>query len=160
MNVENVSKFKLSTFWFMIRSIFKASPILFIFVVSQSIAQISIGAFLLYVIKDATNALVGLIDGTNGVELVFQLVFLYLIIELLVRVIMNWIFSLSTDVYFKNVEQYFRTLLLYKLGKLPQEKMYDNKVYDKYQFTYWNIFMFYDYMFYHMLVLFNITIHS
>ena len=57
---------------------------------------------------------------------------------------MNWIFSLSTDVYFKNVEQYFRTLLLYKLGKLPQEKMYDNKVYDKYQFTYWNIFMFYD----------------
>ena len=144
MNVENVSKFKLSTFWFMIKSIFKASPILFIFVVSQSIAQISIGAFLLYVIKDATNALVGLIDGTNGVELVFQLVFLYLIIELLVRVIMNWIFSLSTDVYFKNVEQYFRTLLLYKLGKLPQEKMYDNKVYDKYQFTYWNIFMFYD----------------
>jgi len=128
----------------MIKSIFKASPILFIFVVSQSIAQISIGAFLLYVIKDATNALVGLIDGTNGVELVFQLVFLYLIIELLVRVIMNWIFSLSTDVYFKNVEQYFRTLLLYKLGKLPQEKMYDNKVYDKYQFTYWNIFMFYD----------------
>ena len=126
----------------MIKSIFKASPILFVVVVSLSITQIGIGAFLLYVIKDATNALVGLIQDTNGIDLVFKLVFLYLGIELLFRVILQWLSNLINDVYFKNVEQYFRTLLLYKLGKLPQEKMYDNKVYDKYQFTYWNIYMF------------------
>lgn len=142
--MENVGKFKFTTLWFMFKSILKASPILFPVLILLSIFQISIGAFLLYIIKDATNAIVGLVDNTNGIELVIKLVFIYLIIELLFKLFVEWLQSITQDHYYLQVDTYFRTLLLYKLGKLPQENMYDNQIYDKYQFTYWNLFMFQD----------------
>ncbi len=137
-------KFSFKTLLFMMKSVLKSSPILFPLLVAIVISSISIGAFLLYVVKDITNEVVLLISGTGSMEKALWLVAIYLFFELFVLLLLDWAREYTEWHYFKQSERYFSELVLYKLGNLPQENMYSKEVYEKFQFTYQNNYMFYD----------------
>jgi len=139
---KEVKKFKLSTAFFMVKCIFRASPILFPLLVILSIMQIGLTAYGLFVLKDATNALVGLLTLDTTLKQVLFFVFLYLIIEIVLNQLLSALTELTERHYYKQADRYFRILLLYKLGKLPQINMYDSEVYNKYEFTYHYLYMF------------------
>mgnify|MGYP000981545399 CR=1 FL=1 len=135
-------KAKLSTFWFMVKSNFQASPILFPILIILYMMVIVIGAFLLFIVKDATNSMIDVIEGTGTVDRVFRLVGIYLVSQLVIILVINWFQDTTAEKTFVQFDAYYKKLCMYKFGKLPQENMYDNEVYEKYQFTYWNIYMF------------------
>ncbi|QVK18412.1 ABC transporter ATP-binding protein [Mycoplasmatota bacterium] len=140
--MEEKKKFKLKTLFFMIRSILNASPILFPLMVILSIISIGISAYALFVLKDATNAVVDLVRLNTTFNQVIFFVLLYLLIEILFNQFLQYISDITERHYYKQADRYFRTVLLYKLGKLPQVNMYDSEVYNKYQYTYTYLYMF------------------
>jgi len=137
-------KFSIRTLWFMLKNVFKSSPILFPLLIIIVTTSISIGAFLLYVIKDLTNEVVLLIDGLGSFSYAVYLLIIYLVLELFVKLLLDWAREFTELHYFKQSEAYFSKIVLYKLGNLGQENMYSKDVYEKFQFTYQNNYMFYD----------------
>lgn len=126
----------------MVTNTFKASPFLLSSLVILNFGYIGIGAFLLYVIRDATDEGIALIEGTSTIEKVLLIVVLYLVLELVVKVVIDWLRDLARAFYFYRAEVYYGRTLLYKFGKLPQVNMYNKEVYEKFTFTYDNLYMF------------------
>ncbi|MDD4076874.1 MAG: ATP-binding cassette domain-containing protein, partial [Bacilli bacterium] len=139
---KEVRNFKFSTLFFMIRCIFRASPILFPLLIILTILSIGLSAFALFVLRDATNALVDMLNLDATLTKVFILVFLYLFIEIVFDQFIRFIINYTEGHYYKQADRYFRVLLLYKLGKLPQVNMYDSNIYNKYEYTYTYLYMF------------------
>jgi len=139
---KEVQSFKLSTLIFMIKCIFRAAPILFPLMLFLTILYIGISILSLFVLKDATNAIVAMLNLETTLLKVLFLVFLYLFIEIIVNHFMRFIIDYTERHYYKQADRYFRVLLLYKLGKLPQINMYDSEIYNKYEFTYTYLYMF------------------
>jgi len=142
MEEKQKSKFKLKTLFFMIKSVFRASPVLFPLLIIITIGMISVSAYSLFVLKDATNMVVEMLDLKATINLVLFFVFLYIFIQLVLTPILQFFLDLAERYYYKQADRYFRILLLYKLGKLPQENMYDSEIYNKYEFTYKYLYMF------------------
>lgn len=140
--MEENKKFKLKTLFFMIRSILNASPVLFPLMVILRIVSIGISAYALFILKDATNAVVNLLSLNTTFNQVLFFVFLYLLIEVFFNQLLQFISDITERHYYKQADRYFRMVLLYKLGKLPQENMYDSEVYNRYQYTYTYLYMF------------------
>lgn len=137
-------KFSLKTFVFMMKSVFKSSPILFPLLIIIVVTSIGVGAFSLYMIRDITNEVVLLISGSGDLRKTVFLVAIYLFLELFILLFLDWAREYVEWHYHKQSEVYFSNILLYKLGNLPQESMYNKDVYEKFQFTYQNNYMFYD----------------
>ena len=135
-------KFNFKTLFFMIKSVFKASPILLPLMIILTIVSISLSAYSLFVLKDATNSIVDLLKANTTFKQVLFFVLLYLIIEILLNQLLQYIISFTERHYYKQADRYFRILLLYKLGKLPQENMYNSEIYNKYEYTYTYLYMF------------------
>lgn len=140
--MEGKEKFKLSTLLFMIRGVFIASPILFPLLVLLAVFTIVYNVFLLYLLKDATNSAVALITDESLIDRTLLLVSLYLVLYMAVKYVIEWVEGITERTYYKQADRYFRNILLYKLGKLPQEKMYDSDTYTKFEFSYTNLYMF------------------
>jgi len=140
--MDSKKKFKLHNLGFMLKNSFKASPFLLSSLFILSAGSIGIGAFLLYVIRDATDEGILLIEGNSTFMNVFLIIALYLFLELVLRVVIDWLFDLVTAYYYYYSEIHYGKILLYKFGKLSQVNMYDKEVYEKFTFTYQNLWMF------------------
>lgn len=126
----------------MIRSVFNASPIFFPLLVLLAMFTIVYNVVLLYLLKDATNSAVALINDKSLISETLILVSLYLVLFMVVKYIIEWVEGITERTYYKQADRYFRNILLYKFGKLPQEKMYDSDTYTKFEFSYANLYMF------------------
>lgn len=140
--METTKKFSLSTFLFMIKSIFRASPIFFPLFLITSILATLIGPLSLFIVKDAVNEMVEMIDGRSTFQSVMFFVLLYLLINLVLRPILNYIKTINYNLYYKQADRYFRVIALYKLSNLPQESMYDHEIHNKFEYTYKYLYMF------------------
>lgn len=140
--MEEKKVFKIKTLFFMIKCILRASPILFPLMVILTIGSIGISAYSLFVLKDATNGIISLLNLDTTLKQAMFLVFLYIGLELVVSPIISFTIDFIERYYYKEADRYFRLLLLYKLGKLPQENMYNSEIYNKYEFTYRYLYMF------------------
>jgi ATP-binding cassette subfamily B protein len=139
---KEVQKFKLSTLFFMIGCILRASPVLFPLMVLLTIMSIGVSAYALFMLRDATNGIVDMLAGNVGITAVLVPVFLYLILSVVLEQVLRFLVDYTERHYYKQADRYFRVLLLYKLGKLPQVNMYDSDIYNKYEFTYTYLYMF------------------
>ena len=137
-------KFSFKTLTFMLRNAFRSSPILFPILVFIVYASIGISLILIYLVKDATNELISVIEGFGSLQSVFLYVGLFLFLHLVVKVVLDWLREYTELHFFRQSENYFHRMVLYKLSQLPQEKMYDQKTYEQFRFTYQNMYMFYD----------------
>jgi ABC-type bacteriocin/lantibiotic exporter with double-glycine peptidase domain len=140
--VREKRKFRLKTIFFMIGCVFKSSPVLFPLMIVLSMVSIGLTAYALFILRDTTNAIVDLLNLKTTYDKVLLLVLFYLIIEIVITQILQIIIDYSERHYYKQADRYFRILLLYKLGKLPQINMYDSNMYNKYEFTYTYLYMF------------------
>lgn len=137
-------KFSFKTLKFMMKNAFRASPILFPILVVIVMINIGIGIVLIYLVKDSTNGVIELIEGRGDLTLVFLLIGAYLFLQLFVRLFLDWLREFTEHHFFRQSENYFHRMVLYKLGKIPQESMYDKRTYEQFRFTYQNMYMFYD----------------
>ena len=64
---KEVQKFKLSTLFFMIGCILRASPVLFPLMVLLTIMSIGVSAYALFMLRDATNGIVDMLAGNVGI---------------------------------------------------------------------------------------------
>lgn len=140
--MECEKKFKLSTFFFMIKCILRASPILFPLMVIVNIISIGITAYALFVLKDATNGIVCMLKLEKTFNQVMYIVLLYLFIEIVLKQVLQFVMAITQRFYYKQADRYFRNLLLYKFGKLPQVNMYDSDMYNKFKYTYDHMYVF------------------
>jgi len=139
---REVRNFKLSTLFYMVKCILRASPILFPLLIFLTILSIGLSLFALFILRDATNGIVGLLNQESTLNQVLILVFLYLLFEIVFNQLISFLIDYTERHYYKQADRYFRIVLLYKLGKLPQINMYDSEVYNKYEFTYQYLYMF------------------
>jgi len=135
-------KFTFKTMWFMISSVFKAAPVLFPLFILIKVLQTMLGVVALYVLKDATNFVAEAIVNNEVLSNAILLTFIYLILLLVVEALLYFIENIIESYYYKNADRYFRIILMYKLGKLSQEKLYDKVTYDKYNYAYKHLYVF------------------
>lgn len=134
--MELKQKFSFKTMLFMISSVFKAAPILFPLFIVIKILETMLGIVALYVLKDATNLVAKLITNGDVMGLTIITTFTYLVLLLIVEALLYLIENIIESYYYKNADRYFRIILMYKLGNMSQEKLYDKGIYDKYNFVY------------------------
>ena len=135
-------KFSFKTMWFMLSSVFKAAPVLFPLFILIKVLQTLLGVVALYVLKDATNLVAEAIVNNSALNNAIILTFVYLILLLVVEALLYFIENIIESYYYKNADRYFRIILMYKLGKLSQEKLYDKVTYDKYNYAYKHLYVF------------------
>ncbi len=140
MNLKQ--KFSFKTLLFMIESVFRATPVLFSLLILIKIIETSIGLVALYVLKDATNLVAELVINKEILTKALIMTFIYLILLLVINSLVEFMREIIDGYYYKNADRYFRILLMYKLGKLSQEKLYEKDTYDKYNFAYRNLYVF------------------
>lgn len=140
MNLKQ--KFSFKTMIFMLSSVFKAAPVLFPLFILIKICETLLGVVTLYVLKDATNLIAEMISNNSIMMEAMIMTFLYLVLLLVVEGILYLCEDIIESYYYKNADRYFRIILMYKLGKLSQEKLYDKEVYDKYNFAYKHLYVF------------------
>ena len=126
----------------MIESVFRATPVLFSLLILIKIIETSIGLVALYVLKDATNLVAELVINKEILTKALIMTFIYLILLLVINSLVEFMREIIDGYYYKNADRYFRILLMYKLGKLSQEKLYEKDTYDKYNFAYRNLYVF------------------
>ena len=135
-------KFSFKTMWFMISNVFKAAPVLFSLFILIKILQTVLGVVALYVLKDATNYVALVITNNSVLSNAIISTFLYLILLLVVESLLYLAENIIESYYYKNADRYFRIILMYKLGKLSQEKLYDKEIHDKYNYAYKHLYVF------------------
>lgn len=135
-------KFSFKTMWFMISNVFKAAPVLFPLFILIKILQTVLGVVALYVLKDATNYVALVITNNSVLNNAIIFTFLYLILLLVVESLLYLAENIIESYYYKNADRYFRIILMYKLGKLSQEKLYDKEIHDKYNYAYKHLYVF------------------
>lgn len=135
-------KFSFKTMWFMISNVFKAAPVLFPLFILIKILQTVLGVVALYVLKDATNYVALVITNNSVLNNAIISTFLYLILLLVVESLLYLAENIIESYYYKNADRYFRIILMYKLGKLSQEKLYDKEIHDKYNYAYKHLYVF------------------
>lgn len=140
MNLKQ--KFSFKTMWFMISNVFKAAPVLFPLFILIKILQTVLGVVALYVLKDATNYVALVITNNSVLNNAIISTFLYLILLLVVESLLYLAENIIESYYYKNADRYFRIILMYKLGKLSQEKLYDKEIHDKYNYAYKHLYVF------------------
>lgn len=140
MNLKQ--KFSFRTMGFMISSVFKAAPVLFPLFIFIKILQTVLGIIALYVLKDATNYVALVITNNTVLNKAIILTFIYLILLLVVESLLYLTENIIESYYYKNADRYFRIILMYKLGKMSQEKLYDKEIHDKYNYAYKHLYVF------------------
>jgi len=140
--MNNQKKFSIKNLFFMIKCIFFASPLLFPLLILVTAAVNILGIWGVFILGDISNSLVQFLSDSITLNTVILLVFLYIAIQLLFKNLFKFLQEVIKNLYYKQADRYFRILLLYKLGKTEQEKMYDNDFYNKYEYTYTYLYMF------------------
>lgn len=140
MNLKQ--KFSFKTMWFMLSNVFKAAPVLFPLFILIKILQTVLGVIALYVLKDATNYVALVITNNSVLNNAIIFTFIYLILLLVVESLLYLAENIIESYYYKNADRYFRIILMYKLGKLSQEKLYDKEIHDKYNYAYKHLYVF------------------
>ena len=140
MNLKQ--KFSFKTMWFMLSNVFKAAPVLFPLFILIKILQTVLGVIALYVLKDATNYVALVITNNSVLNNAIIFTFIYLILLLVVESLLYLTENIIESYYYKNADRYFRIILMYKLGKLSQEKLYDKEIHDKYNYAYKHLYVF------------------
>lgn len=148
--MELKQKFTLKTMFFMLSSVFRAAPVLFPLFIIIKILETLLGVVALYVLKDATNLVTQLLTNNDVMKQAMIMTFVYLLLLLVVEAILYFIECIIEGYYYKNADRYFRIILMYKLGRLSQEKLYDKEIYDKYNYAYRHLYVFQQ-LPYHML---------
>ena len=140
--MELKQKFKFKTLLFMLSSVFKAAPVLFPLFIVIKIFETLLGVVALYVLKDATNMVAAVITNEAVLDKTILITFGYLLLMLVVESLLYLVYDIIENYYYKNADRYFRIILMYKLGNLSQEELYDKVTYDKYNYAYKHLYVF------------------
>ncbi len=140
--MELKQKFTLKTMFFMLSSVFKAAPVLFPLFILIKVLETLLGVVALYVLKDATNLVAEVVMNNAVLNQTVMMTCIYLVLLLVVESLLVLCENIIESYYYKNADRYFRIILMYKLGKLSQEKLYDKETYDKYNFAYRHLYVF------------------
>ncbi len=135
-------KFTFKTMFFMMKSVFKASPVLFLLFIIIRIVQTLLGVVALYILKDATNLVTEVIVNKGVINQALCTTILYLFLALVAQNITYMVYYIIESYYYKNADRYFRIILMYKLGKMSQESLYDSETFDRYNYAYRHLYVF------------------